>query len=195
MDSDQGRSPEQWRLDDILTYLHLDDTQNAKEILHSILTSTDILTWNSQGEIVYRGHDIRGTDIADLLRYCVTHYNPDVPEPYGMNIFLKGLTSLEIDKGLIVNKKVLAELARMQHESEDSQSEEEDTDTSCNNCNKGLNITHLGTCPICTWTDFYRKIARCYCTVCDFKLNEVHFTHTIACCPHCHCDEIVNTNE
>ncbi len=80
---------------------------NAEEILHSILTSTDILTWNSQGEIVYRGHDIRGTDIADLLRYCVTHYNPDVPEPYGMNIFLKGLTSLEIDKGLIGNKKVL----------------------------------------------------------------------------------------
>ena len=195
MDSDQERSPEQWRLDDILTYLHLDDTHNAKEILHSVLTSTDILTWNSQGEIVYRGHEIRGTDIADLLRYCVTHCNPDVPEPYGMNIFLKGLTLLEIDKGLIVNKKVLAELARMQHESEDSQSEEEDTDTSCNNCNKGLNITHLGTCPICTWTDFCRKIARCYCTVCDFKLNEVHFKHTIACCPHCHCDEIVNTNE
>ncbi len=60
MDSDQGRSLEQWRLDDILTYLHLDDTHSAKEILHFILTSTDILTWNSQGEIVYRGHDIRG---------------------------------------------------------------------------------------------------------------------------------------
>ncbi len=148
MDSDQGRSLEQWRLDDILTYLHLDDTHNAEEILHSILTSSDILTWNSQGEIVYRGHDIRGTDIADLLRYCVTHYNPDVPEHYGMNIFLKGLTSLEIDKGLIVNKKVLAKLARMQHESEDSQSEEEDTDTSCNNSNKGLNIT---------WTDLRSK--------------------------------------
>ncbi len=164
MDSDQGRSPEQWRLDDILIYLHLDDTHNAilRDTHNAILTSTDILTWNSQGEIVYRGHDIRGTDIADLLRYCVTHCNPDVPEPDGMNIFLKGLTSLEIDKGLIVNKKVLAEFARMQHESEDSQSEEEDTDTSCNNCNKGLNITHLGTCPICTWTDFYRSTFHTY---------------------------------
>ena len=168
---------------------------STKEILHSLLTSTDILTLNSQGEIDYRGHDIRGTDIVDLLRYCVTHYNPDVPEPYGINIFLKGLTSMEIDKGLIVNKKVLAKLACMQHESGDSQSEEEDTDTSCNNCNKGLNITHLGSCPICTWTDCYRKIARCYCTVCDFKLNEGHFTQTIACCPHCCCNEIVNTNK
>ncbi len=36
MDSEQGRSPEQWRLDDILAYLHLDDTHSAKEILHYI---------------------------------------------------------------------------------------------------------------------------------------------------------------
>ncbi len=65
MDSDQGRSAEQCLLDDILAYLHLDDTHSTKEILHSILTSTDILTWNSQGEIVYRGYEIRGTDIAE----------------------------------------------------------------------------------------------------------------------------------
>lgn len=193
MDSDQGRSPEQWRLKDIVAYLNLDDKHNAKEILHSMLTSTDILTWNSEGEIVYKGHDIRGTDIADLLRYCLTHYDPDVPEPYGMDIFLKGLASLEIDKGLILNKKVLTNLAHMQHE--DSRSEDDDMDVSCNNCNKGLNITHLGSCPICTWTDFYPTNTRCYCTVCDFKLSEGHFTHIIACCPHCRCDEIVNTNE
>ncbi len=162
---DQGRSPEQWRLHDILTYLHPDDTHNAKEVLHSILTSTDILTCNSQGEIVYRGHDMRETDIADLLRYCVTHYNPDVPQPYGMNIFLKGLTSLE---------------ARMQHESEDSQSEEEDTDTSCNNCNKGLNITHLGTCPICTWTDFLSKNCKMLLYGLRFQIKRSTF-HTYNC--------------
>ena len=90
MDSDQGRLPEQWRLESILAYLHLDDKHNAKEILYSILTSTDILTWNSQGEIVYRGHDIRGT-VIDILRYCVTHYDPDVLVPYGMGIFLANI--------------------------------------------------------------------------------------------------------
>ena len=55
-----------------------------------------------------------------------------------MNIFLEGLTSLEIDNGLFVNKKVLAKLACTQHECEDFQSEGADIDTSCNNCNKGL---------------------------------------------------------
>jgi hypothetical protein len=53
MDSHKRSSPEQWRLEDILKYR--DDEHDAEEILHSILTSTGILTWNGKGEIVYRG--------------------------------------------------------------------------------------------------------------------------------------------
>ena len=93
MDSDKR----QWRLEDILKYLDVDDEHEAEEILHSILTSTRILTWNGKGEIVYRGHNIRGTDIVDLLKYCVTPYHPDIPEPTGLSIFIKGLAELEID--------------------------------------------------------------------------------------------------
>ena len=97
MDSDTRSSPEQWRLEDILKYLDVDDEHEAEEILHSILTSTEILTWNGRGEIVYRGHNIRGTNIVDLLKYCVTHYHPDIPEPTGLSIFIKGLAELEMD--------------------------------------------------------------------------------------------------
>jgi hypothetical protein len=107
MDSDKRSSPERWRLEDILKYLDVDDEHEAEEILHSILTSTGILTWNGRGEIVYRGHNIRGTDIVDLLKNCVTPYHPDIPEPTGLNIFIKGLAELEIDKSQIVNGRVL----------------------------------------------------------------------------------------
>ena len=44
MDSDTRSSPEQWRLKDILKYLDVDDEHEAEEILHFILTSTEILT-------------------------------------------------------------------------------------------------------------------------------------------------------
>jgi hypothetical protein len=54
-------------------------------------------------KIVYRGHNIRGTDIVDPLKYFVTPYHPDIPEPTGLSIFIKGLAELEIDKSLIVN--------------------------------------------------------------------------------------------
>ena len=48
MESDKRSSPEQWRLEDILKYLDVDDEHEAEEILHSILTSTRILTWNEK---------------------------------------------------------------------------------------------------------------------------------------------------
>ena len=80
----------EWRIEDILENLNLNNNNSAEELLQSILTSTDI-AWNSKGEIVYKGHDIRGTDIVDLVRYCLVPYNLDIPEPAGLSLFLKVL--------------------------------------------------------------------------------------------------------
>jgi hypothetical protein len=79
MESDSKTSPERWRLEEILKYFDIDDEHEAEEILHSTLTSTRILTSNGKGEIGYRGHNIRGTNIVDLLKYCVMPYHPDIP--------------------------------------------------------------------------------------------------------------------
>jgi hypothetical protein len=103
MVSDKRSSPERWRLDDILKYLHVDDEHEAEEIFNSILTSTGISTWNKKGEIVYSGHNLQGTNIVDLLKYCVMPYHPDIPELTGLSLFIKGLAEMEIDKNLIVN--------------------------------------------------------------------------------------------
>ena len=158
------------------------------------------MTWNGKGEIVYRGHNIRGTDIVDLLKYCLTPYHPDIPEPTGLSIFIKGLTELEIDKSLIVNGRVLTILAHkhplhdVDTQSDKSEDESQNVDTPCNSCNKDLHISHLGTCPVCAWTDFYPNCTRCHCMICDFRLSEGNVTHVIASCSHCHCDEIMDVS-
>ena len=108
MDSKERSSPRHWRVEDTLGHLNDNvDKSNSEELLHCILTSTDILTWNLQEEIVYKGQNIRGTNIVDLFQYCVTPYHSYIPEPAGLQIFLKGLAKLEIDKSLIVNGRVL----------------------------------------------------------------------------------------
>jgi hypothetical protein len=91
MDSKERSFPRHWRVnvEDILG--HLDDNvdkKSAEELLHCILTSTDILTWNLQGETVYKAQYIRGTNIVDILQYTVLPYNTEIPEPAGLNIFL-----------------------------------------------------------------------------------------------------------
>ena len=110
---------------------------------------------------VYKGQNIRGTNIVDILQYTVLPYNTEIPEPAGLNIFLEGLAKLEIDKNLIVNGRVLSVLAH-KWSRQDTQS---DADATCNGCNKDLDISHLATCPICTWTDFYPNCKRCQDTV------------------------------
>ena len=115
MYSDQGRSDKHWRIQDMLEYLNLIDNHSAEELLQSILTSTDILTWNSKGEIVHKGHDIRGTDIVDPVRYCLMPYNQYIPEPTGLSLIHKGLAELKIDKSLIVKGRLLTRLARKDH--------------------------------------------------------------------------------
>jgi hypothetical protein len=201
MDSKERSAPRHWRVEDILGHLNDNvDKNNAEELLHCILASTDILTWNLQGEIVYKGQTIRGTNIVDLLQYTVLPYNTEIPEPVGLNIFLKGLAKLEIDKSLIGHGRVLSMLAHKQPlhdvdtQSEKSEDESEDVDTTCNSCNKYLHISHLGTCPACAWTDFYPNCARCHCMIGDFRLSEGNFTHVIASCSYCHCDEIMDVS-
>jgi hypothetical protein len=143
MNIDSKTSPRHWRVEDILGHLNDNvDKNNAEELLHCILTSTDILTWNLQGEIVYKGQNIRGTNIVDLLQYTILPYNTEIPEPAGLNIFLKGLAKLEIDKSLTVNGRVLTMLAHKQPlhdvdtQSDKSADESENVDTTCNSCNK-----------------------------------------------------------
>jgi hypothetical protein len=124
----KGPSPRHWRVEDILGHLNNNvDKNNVEELLHCILTSTDILTWNLQGELYTKGQNIRGTNIVDLLKYCVTPYHPDIPEPAGMNIFLKGLAKLEIDKSLIVNGRVLTMLVhKWSHQDRQSDKSEDE---------------------------------------------------------------------
>ena len=146
------------------------------------------MTWNGKGEIVYRGHNILGTDIVDPPKYCVTYYHPDIPEPTGLSIFIKGLAELEIDKSLIVNAHVLSVLAH-KWSGQDTQS---DADATCNSCNKDIYISHLSTCPVCTWTDFYPNCKSCRCMICDVQVSKGYFTHVIASCPHCRRGEIID---
>jgi hypothetical protein len=68
MGSKERSSPRHWRVEDILGHLNNNvDKNNAEELFYCILTSTDILTWNLHVEIVYKGQNIRGTNIVDLL--------------------------------------------------------------------------------------------------------------------------------
>ena len=99
MNIDSKTSPRHWRIEYILLYLNNNVKKTtAEKILHSILISSDILTWNPQGEIVYHGRDIPGTNIENLLQYALLPYNSHIPEPRGLDLFTKGLVEAGVNE-------------------------------------------------------------------------------------------------
>ena len=107
MNIDSKTSPRHWRIEDILLYLNNNVKKTtAGKILHSILISSDILTWNPQGEIVYHGRDIPVTNIENLLQYALLPNNSHIPEPRGLDLFTKGLVESGINKDLIKNESI-----------------------------------------------------------------------------------------
>jgi hypothetical protein len=104
MNIDAKTSPRHWRIEDIVLYLNNNVKKaTAEKILHSILISSDILTWNPQGKIVYHGRDIPGTNIENLLQYALLPYNSHIPETRVLDLFTKGLVEVGINRDLIEN--------------------------------------------------------------------------------------------
>ena len=64
-------------------------------------------------------------------------YHPDISEPTGLSIFIKGVAELEIYKSLIVNGRILTVLAH-KWSRQDTQSA---ADTTCNSCHKYCTYT------------------------------------------------------
>ena len=126
MDIDAKSSPQHWRLQDILLYLNNKNKRDtAEKILHSILTSGDILTWNPEKEMVYHGRNIPNTNIIDLLDSTFLPYEAHIPEPRGLELFIKGLAEIGINKTSIENEYLLTKLAKEEHKMPESQSDDE----------------------------------------------------------------------
>jgi hypothetical protein len=91
-------------IEDILLYQNNNVKKTtAEKIIHSILISSDILTSNPQGEIVYHGRDIPGANIENLLQYALLPYKSHITEPRGLDLFTKGLVEVGINRDLIKN--------------------------------------------------------------------------------------------
>ncbi|KAK3734073.1 hypothetical protein QZH41_019812 [Actinostola sp. cb2023] len=84
--------------------------------------------------MTYHQRRIPMTNIVELIEYAMLPYNLDVRTPRGLKTFTNGLTEVGIDKTLIRNKRLLADLVARQPEEEntddDSESGKEETDES-----------------------------------------------------------------
>ena len=89
------------------------------------------------------------TDISELVGYVLLPHNDDIVKPRALKIFIDGLAELGINKRLIQNKRILAELLEKEQTYHDKDSEagdkemvsessdnEDDTETASEICDQ-----------------------------------------------------------
>ena len=72
--------------------------------------SKDILFWTPRGQLLRNQRIIPVTNISELVDYVLLPQNDDVVKPRALKTFIDGLAELGINKRLIQNKRILAEL-------------------------------------------------------------------------------------
>ena len=72
--------------------------------------SKDVLFWTPRGQLLRNNRIIPVTNISELVGYVLLPQNDDVVKPRALKTFIDGLAELGIDKRLIQNKRILAEL-------------------------------------------------------------------------------------
>ena len=122
---DEESDNEEPRIKDVLVGLsQLVCRQKASDLLHSIAASKDILFWTPRGQLLRNQRRIIPvTNISELVEYVLLPHNDDVVKPRALNTFIDGLAELGINKRLIQNKKLLAELMEKEQAYRDEDSE------------------------------------------------------------------------
>ena len=77
---------------------------------------------------MYLAKTIPNRNIVGQLEYCLSPNDVNIPEPPGLNVFVKGLAAIKIGKEYIENAQVLAMLIREGKEESDNDDTEEETD-------------------------------------------------------------------
>ena len=115
---------EEPRIKDVLEGLsQLVSRQMASNLLHSMAASKDVLFWTPCGQLLRNQRIIPVTNISDLVEYVLLPQNDDVVKPRALKTFIDGLAELGIDKRLIQNKRILAELLDKEQAYRDKDSE------------------------------------------------------------------------
>ena len=123
-DNDETQTEHHFK--EILQSLPSNITGEAKDLLHMMANSKDIISWDSSGQIKFHQRSIPKSQLSHLLEYVLLPEDDDIEQPVGLNAFMKGLAELGIDKALIRNHAVLGKVVALEKESGENSENQDD---------------------------------------------------------------------
>lgn len=88
---------------------------NTRNILSFLKNSSDVMHWSSNGELIFKGRNIKNSNMLDLIKTLQTSSNK--ADPQGFDVFLQGLSEMNFPKSLIRNASLKLECEIKKEES------------------------------------------------------------------------------
>ena len=73
----------------------------AELLLQKFKQQGDVINWNNRGELVYRGKEVKGSNMVDLVNDIIRNRKTSTPQGWGY--FARGLADMNIPNELIQN--------------------------------------------------------------------------------------------
>ena len=109
--------------------IHIHD--DVKEILNAMLTSKNIIGWDSKLRLIIDDRVLPRTNIANLVAHVLYPHDERIKYPRGFNVFVQGLKDIGLESEWVENeiaKSVLESMEDDTGETSDSELDDDDDD-------------------------------------------------------------------
>ena len=122
----------------ILSRIPFDIRDAAKEILNAMLTSKNLIGWDTRLRLIVDDRVIPKTNVADLVAHVLYSHDERIPDPRGFTLFVQGLKDIGLEAEWVENKVAKSilesteddtgETSENDSDSEDDHSEPDESD-------------------------------------------------------------------
>ncbi len=111
----------------ILSRIPFDIRDAAKEILNAMLTSKNLIGWDTRLRLIVDDRVIPKTNVADLVAHVLYSHDERIPDPRGFTLFVQGLKDIGLEPEWVENK--VAKSILESTEDDTGETSEDDSDS------------------------------------------------------------------
>ena len=109
----------------ILSRIPFDIRDAAKEILNAMLTSKNLIGWDTRLRLIVDDRVIPNTNVADLVSHVLYPHDERIPDPRGFMLFVQGLKDIGLEPEWVENEVAKSILESIEDDTGETTSEDD----------------------------------------------------------------------
>ena len=112
----------------ILSRIPFDIQDAAKEILNAMLTSKNLIGWDTRLRLIVDDRVVPKTNVADLVAHVLYSHDERITDPRGFTLFVQGLKDIGLESEWVENEVAKSILESIEDDTGETTSEDDSED-------------------------------------------------------------------